>query len=429
MADTAAENAPGVSSPEVGACGSTPVFYLSRVVEILRKPPRPDEAPCLTSVTDQVIDALRPVEDPELHRSIVDLGMVRDVGIDADGRVGVAGRPHRGRLPAAQRDHQPRSPPPSPPLDGVRGRRPRLHGDDRRRARGAAPAPPRRPGGHCRPARPGPRSRRGPGDPVRRARLEDPPAADRVGQGRRRQVSSVTTNLAVALAQQGHSVGVVDADVYGFSIPRMLGTDRDPVVHRRACSCRPRQWGVRCISIGYFVPDGQAVIWRGPMLHKALEQFLTDVYWDDPDFLLIDMPPGTGDIALSLSPVPARGPRCTSSPRRSRRPRRWPACRRPWPSKVNMEVKGVIENMSLVHRRRRQALRAVRRRRRPGAGRRAGRAAARPDPAAAAAARGRRRRHARSRRSPPTVRRRPRSVRSPDASPSTSRRSGSTTPP
>ena len=131
--------------------------------------------------------------------------------------------------------------------------------------------------------------------------------------------SSVTTNLAVALAQQGHSVGVIDADVYGFSIPRMLGTDREPVVIDQML-VPPERWGVRCISMGYFVPEGQAVIWRGPMLHKALEQFLTDVFWDDPDFLLVDMPPGTGDIALSLSQylpraevlrrddAPARGP-------------------------------------------------------------------------------------------------------------------------
>ena len=80
----------------------------------------------------------------------------------------------------------------------------------------------------------------------------------------------------------------------------MLGTDRDPVVIDEML-VPPAMWGVRCISIGYFVPQGQAVIWRGPMLHKALEQFLTDVFWDEPDFLLVDMPPGTGDIALSLA--------------------------------------------------------------------------------------------------------------------------------
>jgi ATP-binding protein involved in chromosome partitioning len=112
--------------------------------------------------------------------------------------------------------------------------------------------------------------------------------------------SSVTTNLAVALAAQGYKVGIVDADIYGYSIPRMLGTDRDPVVIDNML-LPPEQWGVRCISIGYFVPEGQAVVWRGPMLHKALEQFLTDVFWDEPDFLLIDMPPGTGDVQMGLA--------------------------------------------------------------------------------------------------------------------------------
>ena len=103
--------------------------------------------------------------------------------------------------------------------------------------------------------------------------------------------SSVTTNLAVSLAGLGHTVGVIDADVWGYSIPRMLGAEGVPVVV--ADSILPlRAHGVSVISIDYFVPDGQAVVWRGPMLHKALEQFLTDVFWDDPDFLLIDMPPG-----------------------------------------------------------------------------------------------------------------------------------------
>jgi ATP-binding protein involved in chromosome partitioning len=156
--------------------------------------------------------------------------------------------------------------------------------------------------------------------------------------------SSVTTNLAVALAQAGHSVGVIDADVYGFSIPRMLGTDRDPVAIDNML-LPPEQWGVRCISIGYFVPEGQAVIWRGPMLHKALEQFLTDVYWDDPDFLLIDMPPGTGDIALSLSQFLPRGEVyvvTTPQPAAQKVARLSAAMA----ERVHLEVKGVIENMS-----------------------------------------------------------------------------------
>jgi ATP-binding protein involved in chromosome partitioning len=156
--------------------------------------------------------------------------------------------------------------------------------------------------------------------------------------------SSVTTNLAVALAQRGHSVGVLDADVYGFSIPRMLGADRDPVVIDQML-LPPEAWGVRCISMAYFVPDGQAVIWRGPMLHKALEQFLTDVYWDNPDFLLVDMPPGTGDIAISLSQYLPRAEVyvvTTPQPAAEQVARLSAAMA----AKVHMEVKGVIENMS-----------------------------------------------------------------------------------
>ena len=156
--------------------------------------------------------------------------------------------------------------------------------------------------------------------------------------------SSITTNLAVALAQQGHSVGVVDADIYGYSIPRMLGTDRPPVVIDEMI-VPPERWGVRCISIGYFVPENEAVIWRGPMLHKALEQFLTDVYWDEPDFLLIDMPPGTGDIALSLSQYLPRGEVyvvTTPQPAAQKVARLSAAMA----AKVNLPVKGVIENMS-----------------------------------------------------------------------------------
>jgi ATP-binding protein involved in chromosome partitioning len=156
--------------------------------------------------------------------------------------------------------------------------------------------------------------------------------------------SSVTTNLAVALAQQGHSVGVVDADIYGHSIPHMLGTDRPPVVIDEMI-VPPERWGVRCISIGYFVPENEAVIWRGPMLHKALEQFLTDVYWDSPEFLLIDMPPGTGDIALSLSQYLPRGEVyvvTTPQPAAQKVARLSAAMA----VKVNLPVKGVIENMS-----------------------------------------------------------------------------------
>jgi ATP-binding protein involved in chromosome partitioning len=156
--------------------------------------------------------------------------------------------------------------------------------------------------------------------------------------------SSVTTNLAIALANRGKSVAIIDADVWGFSIPRMLGIDRAPVVIDDML-IPPEVHGVRAISMGFFAREDQPVIWRGPMLHKALEQFLTDVYWDEPDFLLVDLPPGTGDISLSLAQfLPRAEVYVVTTPQ--------PAAQRVaqraafMADTVKLEVKGVIENMS-----------------------------------------------------------------------------------
>jgi len=112
--------------------------------------------------------------------------------------------------------------------------------------------------------------------------------------------STVTVNLAVAIAQQGLRVGVVDADVYGFSVPRMLGTAQRPT-QVDDMILPPLAHDVKVISIGMFVPGNQPVVWRGPMLHRALQQFLGDVFWGDLDVLLLDLPPGTGDIAISVA--------------------------------------------------------------------------------------------------------------------------------
>ena len=112
--------------------------------------------------------------------------------------------------------------------------------------------------------------------------------------------SSLTVNLAVALANRGRAVGVVDADIYGHSVPRMLGvTGRPTQVEQMILP--PIAHGVKVISIGMFTPGNTAVVWRGPMLHRALQQFLADVYWGDLDVLLLDLPPGTGDIAISVA--------------------------------------------------------------------------------------------------------------------------------
>ena len=289
---------------------------------------------------DQIIDALRPVEDPELHRSIVDLGMVRDVEVRADGSVAVlialtiAGCPLRSEIQNRVTGALTPLGVTSVALDFTvmtdqerEDLRVKLHGNP------AGTAGQGQAHGHA----------EGRKIPFSETGSKTRPlliASGKGGVGK----STVTTNLAVALAAQGYSVGVVDADIYGYSIPRMLGTDRDPVAIDQML-IPPEAWGVRCISIGYFVPEGQAVIWRGPMLHKALEQFLTDVFWDEPDFLLIDMPPGTGDIALSLSQYLPRGEVyvVTTPQAAAQKVARLSAA---MAAKVNLPVKGVIENMS-----------------------------------------------------------------------------------
>jgi ATP-binding protein involved in chromosome partitioning len=288
----------------------------------------------------QVLEALRPVQDPELHRSIVDLDMVRSIAV-AGPQVAVTvaltveGCPLRSEITR-------RVDTAVTALDGVdavdldftvmtdderAALRTKLHGDPAATA-GSQPAH-----GHAE---------------GRAIPFADPDSKTRVllvasgkgGVGK----SSVTTNLSVALAARGHDVAVVDADVWGFSIPRMLGVDHPPVVIDQML-VPPESYGVRCISMGFFAQEDQPVIWRGPMLHKALEQFLTDVFWDEPDFLVVDLPPGTGDISISLAQfLPRAEVYVVTTPQ--------PAAQRVaqraafMAQKVNLEVRGVIENMS-----------------------------------------------------------------------------------
>ena len=156
--------------------------------------------------------------------------------------------------------------------------------------------------------------------------------------------SSVTVNLAISLARAGYDVGILDADVYGFSVPKMLGIDQDPVIIGDLV-VPPTAHGVRCLSMGFFVADDTPVIWRGPMLHKALEQFLVDAFWGEPDFLLVDMPPGTGDVTLSLGQYLSKTEVyvvTTPQPAAQRVAQRSAYAAR----KLKLAVRGVIENMS-----------------------------------------------------------------------------------
>ena len=242
-----------------------------------------------TAVTEQpdierIHAALQTVQDPEIHRPITDLEMVKDVRVGADGVVAVevwltvAGCPMRDTITREVTAAV-------SAVDGVTAVRVELDvmSEEQRkqlqqRLRGGAPEP------EIPFAKPGSLTR------------VYAIASGKGGVGK----SSVTVNLAATLAERGLSVGVVDADIYGHSIPRMLGVTGKPTQVEKMIM-PPQAHGVKVISIGMFTPGNSAVVWRGPMLHRALQQFLADVFWGDLDVLLMDLPPGTGDIAISVA--------------------------------------------------------------------------------------------------------------------------------
>ncbi|RKX18864.1 MAG: sodium:proton antiporter, partial [Candidatus Zixiibacteriota bacterium] len=156
--------------------------------------------------------------------------------------------------------------------------------------------------------------------------------------------STVTVNLAYALKNEGYSVGIIDSDVYGFSIPRMMGVKALPTVIDETMIPVDKD-GIKVISMGFFLEEDQAVLWRGPLLHKAVVQFLTQVYWDKLDFLLIDLPPGTGDVTLSISQTVKQAHLLvvtTPQPAASSVAQRVAELSK----KANFNLIGVIENMS-----------------------------------------------------------------------------------
>jgi ATP-binding protein involved in chromosome partitioning len=156
--------------------------------------------------------------------------------------------------------------------------------------------------------------------------------------------SSVTVNLACALAAEGHRVGILDADVWGFSVPRMIGVTGKPVGFNDMI-LPLESHGVKVISMGFFVPEETPVIWRGPMLHKAIEQFLGDVYWGELDFLLCDLPPGTGDVSISLASfLPGASMLVVTTPQEAARKVAERAGK--MAERTNLRPIGVIENMS-----------------------------------------------------------------------------------
>ncbi len=159
--------------------------------------------------------------------------------------------------------------------------------------------------------------------------------------------SSLTANIAAALVADGKKVGVLDADVWGYSIPRMLGLGgQRPKVTGERKIVPLSAHGIKVMSIGFFIAEDEAVVWRGPMLHKALTQFLEDVAWDELDFLLIDLPPGTGDVSMTLAQLlpQAKFVLVTTPQAAAQKVARRAA---EMANKVNLEIAGVIENMSV----------------------------------------------------------------------------------
>jgi ATP-binding protein involved in chromosome partitioning len=276
---------------------------------------------------EQVTDALRAVIDPELRRSIVDLGMVRSIEIGEDGTVEVIvslttpGCPIRSHFEQAVGANV-------GALAGVTDVGVGfdvLTDDEKGRLQQALG----RPGGL-------------PEGALAQVKNVICVASGKGGVGK----STMTANLAAALQADGRRAGALDADVYGYSIPRMLGVDVRPEVNAERKIVPPSgPAGIRVMSIGFFLERNAAVVWRGPMLHKAIQQFLEDVAWDELDYLLLDLPPGTGDVSMTLAQLlPQARVIIVTTPQ----PAAQSVARRAadMAAKVDLELLGVIENMS-----------------------------------------------------------------------------------
>jgi ATP-binding protein involved in chromosome partitioning len=278
---------------------------------------------------EQVRQALRNVLDPEIGRPIEDIGMLSGIHVD-DGNVRVdvlitiEGCPLKDRITSDVTQAL-------APLEGVRNVDVSLSPmSEQQRAelvsklRGGAAAAPQQ---------------------QRTFFTEGETSVIAVASGKGGVgKSSVTVNLACALAADGYRVGILDADVWGFSVPRMMGVSGQPVGFNEMI-LPLESHGVKVISMGFFVPEETPVIWRGPMLHKAIEQFLGDVYWGDLEFLLCDLPPGTGDVSISLASfLPGASMLVVTTPQEAARKVAERAGK--MAERTQLRPIGVIENMS-----------------------------------------------------------------------------------
>jgi ATP-binding protein involved in chromosome partitioning len=279
-----------------------------------------------TPTKEQITAALEHVIDPELRRSIVELGMVRSITVDEAGRVDVMvslttpGCPIRSHFQQAVAEHV-------TSLDGVTQVGVEfdvLSNEEKGRLQQSLGR------------------QRLPEGALAQVKNVVCVASGKGGVGK----STMTANLAAALQAEGQTAGALDCDVYGYSIPRMLGVNRKPEVNaERKIMPLSGPGGVKVMSIGFFVEDNAAVVWRGPMLHKAIQQFLEDVDWGELDYLLLDLPPGTGDVSMTLAQLlPQAKMLIVTTPQ----PAAQTVARRAaeMAAKVDLELLGVVENMS-----------------------------------------------------------------------------------
>jgi ATP-binding protein involved in chromosome partitioning len=279
---------------------------------------------------EQVNEALKAVIDPELHRSVVDLDMVRDVQVEGSHAsvllaLTVAGCPLR----ASFEEQVERA---LAPLDGLESvslsftvMTPEEKQALTTKLRGGV-------------------AERTPGISVDASTRVIAVASGKGGVGK----SSLAANLAAAFSSLGKKAGVLDADVYGYSIPHMLGVHQRPIAVDKMIVPPVRVEGdLKVMSIGFFLEDNAPVMWRGPMLHRALEQFLSDVHWGELDVLVVDMPPGTGDVAISLGQLlPRAEALVVTTPHRAAQQVAVRAAQ--MARKTNMRLLGVVENMAYM---------------------------------------------------------------------------------
>jgi len=275
---------------------------------------------------EQITEALAHVIDPELRRSIVDLGMVRSIAVDDAGQVDVMvslttpGCPIRSHFQQGVAEHV-------GSLEGVTQVAVEfdvLSSEEKGRLQQSLGR------------------QRLPEGALAQVKNVVCVASGKGGVGK----STMTSNLAAALQAEGQTTGALDCDVYGYSIPRMLGVNKKPEVNaERKIVPLPGPGGVKVMSIGFFLEENAAVVWRGPMLHKAIQQFLEDVDWGELDYLLLDLPPGTGDVSMTLAQLlPHAKMLIVTTPQ----PAAQSVARRAaeMAAKVDLELLGVIENMS-----------------------------------------------------------------------------------